>query len=70
MEGILFAITFVFGTLRLLTWSVAFSNHFTDTIHALLGLKEKKRFLVWLEQVLFIGSLVYQVYFFYNLIIK
>ena len=70
MEGILFAITFVFGTLRLLTWSVAFNNQFNDTIHVLLGLKEKLRFLVWLEQVLFIGSLVYQVYFFYNLKIK
>ena len=69
MEAILFAITFVFGTLRLLTWSKLFHTQFDNTIHVLLGVTDKTKLLVWLENALYIGSLLYQVYFFYNLIL-
>lgn len=70
MEAIIFAITFVFGTLKLLTWSKLFHTKFENTIHVLLGIEEKKRFLIWLENVAYMGSLCYQVYFFYNIILK
>lgn len=70
MEGIIFAITFVLGTLRLLTWTKLFHTRFDNTIHALLGIEEVNRFVSWLQNVVYIGSLCYQTYFLYNLIIK
>jgi len=68
MEDILFVITFVFGTLKLLTRTRLFDIKFDSMVSALLAVQRESWFTKWLDYAVYIASLGYQTMFFYQLL--
>ncbi len=68
---ILFIISFIFGTLRLLTFTKIFNSRipfFLDSIFHYIAQEQSliRGILFWIDIVLFYGFLGYQVYFWFN----
>lgn len=60
MEKLLFVFTFIFGVLQFITWTKVFGREFIgfcDTIYW----KELPTFFKWLDIIIFLGSLGYQI---------
>jgi len=67
METILFTVSFVFGTLRLLTFTKLFEKNLIGIINVILPYKEGASgfttFLAYLDYLIFYACLLIQVYF-------
>lgn len=67
METILFILTFVFGTLRLLMFTKLSESRLIGILSLIFN-KKRNKFINYLDVIIFYASLYYQVYFFGQLL--
>lgn len=70
----IFAFTFVYGVLRFVSLLKIFGNYLTNFFQGIFGIENKNRtvaggFIVWLDNAIFYGSLIYQAYFWIKFIL-
>lgn len=66
METVLLSITFVFGVLRLLTFTPVFQKNLSGIIEVILPIGDYhpiSKFLDWFEYIIFYFSLCYQAWY-------
>jgi len=70
MEALVFAFTFLFGVLRLITFIKVFDATISTFFGGLFGVTNSRHtviggILVWTDNAIFYGSLFYQIWFWY-----
>lgn len=64
MQTILFIFTFIFGTLRLLTFTKLFNMHLSGFIEVVLP--NDRDFWKYVDYLIFYGSIGYQIWFWFK----
>jgi hypothetical protein len=71
MYTLLVLLTFLFGTLRLLTFTKLFTSFLETPFKAIFGITNKEKtvlggLIVWLDNTFFYFSLIFQAYFWFH----
>lgn len=66
----LVAITMVFGIVRLLSFTKLFDVRLIGMLEVLIPHIEKSKFFVWLDYLIFYGSLCFQAYYWLTYVTK